>query len=227
MERVRKEDRELLRQALVEVLAEKYNDELAAAPEITGWSDSHQKAMERIIRQAAVEERKKAHRRWLVAILVAAALLLTACAAYVHRGEIRAFVEKVYDTYIHVAYHEGDEAEDNKKLEEFYTLGYVPEGYELVECVRTRAVNQCKWVTSEGNYFVFEQHDLSGVDYMVNSEFGEINVVICGEYEVYGQVAGAATYIWNDGQYAYKIKSSVAISDDTLNEMVNGLVAVE
>ena len=227
MERVRKEDRELLRQALVEVLAEKYNDELAVAPEITGWSDSHQKAMERIIRQVAVEERKKAHRRWLVAILVAAALLLTACAAYVHRGEIRAFVEKVYDTYIHVAYHEGDEAEDNKKLEEFYTLGYVPEGYELVEQITTRFVNQYRWANDAGEYLIFEQHDLAGVNYMVNSEFGEIRVVTCGEYEVYGQAAGAATYVWNDGRYAYKIKSSVAISDDALNEMVNGLVAVK
>ena len=154
-------------------------------------------------------------------------LLLTACAAYVHRGEIRAFVEKVYDTYIHVAYHEGDEAEDNKKLEEFYTLGYVPEGYELVSQVCSKFMNRYEWTHCDGSYIVFEQHDLSGVDYMVNSEFGEINVVICGEYEVYGQVAGAATYVWNDGRYAYKIKSSVEIPDGTLNEMVNGLVAVE
>ena len=227
MGNVNQTDRELFRRALQEAFIRKFDRELENCPFSTTCSEAHTRCMQEILAQSSRTERRKDRRKWVVALLVAAALLLTACTVYAYREEIRAYIERVFSTHITITYVEETDGEVADTLAEMYTLGYVPEGYELVSQVRMPSVNQYRWKNEKGEDLVFEQYDLSGADYIVNSESGEISVIICGEYEVYSQVAGVTTYVWNDGRYAYKIKSSVAISDGTLNGMVNSLVAVE
>lgn len=223
MRRVIESDRELFRKALIEVFAEKYDNALAKSDDDVVCSEAHMRAMEEIVAQAVRSGQKKNRRRWLITLLVAAALLLSACTVYAYRGEIRGYVEKIYDEYVHVTYRDSDEAGREGEIEEFYTLGYVPEGYKFDERVCTRFSNQCKWVLENEDYLYFEQYDLTVVNFLMNLEEGETNMHICGEYEVYCWIHSKAVYVWNDGQYAYKIKSSSPISKEELTRMVNSL----
>ena len=182
------------------------------------------RAMEEIVAQAVRSGQKKNRRRWLITLLVAAALLLSACTVYAYRGEIRGFVEKIYDEYVHVTYRDSDEAGREGEIEEFYTLGYVPEGYELVEQVSRTFLNKYKWETSDGEFLVFEQYDLSGASFLMDVEGGDTNMLINIGHEVYCWVEDTAVYVWNDGQYAYRINSSHLIPYDELNKLINGLV---
>ena len=182
------------------------------------------RAMEEIIAQAVRSGQKKNRRRWLITLLVAAALLLSACTVYAYRGEIRGFVEKIYDEYVHVTYRDSDEAGREGEIEEFYTLGYVPEGYELVEQVSKTFLNKYMWETSNGDFLIFEQYDLSNADFLMDSEDGDTSMLFFGEYAVYCWDSNMAVYMWNDGQYVYKIKSDYPISDDELGKLINNLV---
>lgn len=227
MGHVSRADRELFRKALIEVFAEKYDNALAESDDDVVCSEEHMRAMDEIVAQVVKSGKKKNRRKWLITWLVAAALLLSACTVYAYRGEIRGFIEKVYDEYIHVTYRDVDKAGGEGEIEEFYTLGYVPDGYTLVFQERTIFANQYRWEFASGDYIVFEQHNVSGVDFSIDSEDGEKSTIICGEYEVYCWARNTAVYVWNDGQYAYKIKSSCPLSDDLLIKMVDSLTVEE
>ena len=224
MGRVIESDRELFRKALIEVFAEKYDNALAKSDDDVVCSEAHMRAMEEIVAQAVRSGQKKNRRRWLITLLVAAALLLSACTVYAYRGEIRGFVEKVYDEYVHVTYRDSDEVGWEGEIEEPYTLGYVPDGYELVEQVSRTFLNKYMWETPDGDVLVFEQCDLSGVSFLMDSAGGNTNMLINSGHEIYCWFDDTAVYVWNDGQYAYRINSPYLISDDELTKLINGLV---
>lgn len=226
-DRVNKLDRVLFRKALIEVFAEKYDGALADSSVNESCSAEHEHAIKEIVARAVKSDRRKIGRKWLIAILVAALLLLSACVAYVCRGEIRDFIEKAYDKYIRVAYNDGGDIEDNNVLASHYTLGYVPEGYNLAYQIDTPFTSKYKWETSSGDSLVFEQHALSGVNFSLDTEEGEKFVFVHKKYEVYCWISDAEVCLWNDGLYAYKIKSSQILSNDQIKMMIDGMVLAE
>lgn len=223
---VSRTDRELFRKALIEVFAEKYDNALAESDDVVVCSEEHMRAMDEIVAQAVKSGQKKNRRKWLITLLVAAALLLSACTVYAYRGEIRDLVEKVYDKYICVTYREGNEVGRDDMLTAFYTLGYVPDGYELVDHINTRFLNQYRWESADGGYLVFEQFDLSVVNFSMDSEDGDTAVIVCDDCEVYCWIRDVAVYMWNDGEYAFKIQSSDILTQDMVDRLVRGLVSV-
>ena len=223
MEKVNRTDRELFRRALTEAFIRKFDRELEDCPFDGTCSDQHVRAMEAIVADGIKAEQIKKRKTWIVALLVAAAVLMTACTVYAYRGEIRDFIEKVYEERIRVTYYDADKEPKAGIITEFYTLGYVPEGYVLKNEQRFPTVNNCSWENKQGNYIIFEQHILDGFNSSMDSEHGHTNVIICGEFEVYCLLAEVSNYMWNDGVYAYKIRSSEKISDDELAQIISGL----
>ena len=220
MERVNRTDRELFRKALSEAFIRKFDRELRDCPFSADCSAEHTRAMEAIVAEAAQSKKRKA---WIVALLVAAAMLLTACTVYVYRGEIRDFIEKVYEEHIRVTYHEDDQAPKTGVITEFYTLGYVPEGYVLKSEQCLANVTQSMWVNQQSEYITFEQHILDGANFFMDSEHGQTNIIICGDVEVYCLITNSSCYTWNDGVYVYRIYSSEILSDDELEQIISGM----
>ena len=118
--RMNKTDKMLFRQALIEAFVRKYERELNECQETAVCSEAHTRRMNEIISQSAQRERRKDHRKWIVALLVAAALLLTACSVYAYQDEIRSFIEKVYEDYIKVTY--DDESENKIALDDIRAI---------------------------------------------------------------------------------------------------------
>lgn len=223
MERVNQADRELFAKALSEAFIQKFDSELEDCPFSTDCSDAHTRAMEDIAADGIKAEQSRKRKAWIVALLVAAAVLMTACTVYAYRGKIRDFMEKVYEERIRVTYYDADQKLKTGNITEFYTLGYVPEGYVLKSEQQFSATNKIKWVDEQGNYIIFEQHILDGSNYSMDSEYGQTGVIICGEYEVYCLITDVPCYTWNDGVYAYKISSSKEVSDDELSRIIAGM----
>lgn len=227
MEKVNRTDRELFRRALTEAFIRKFDRELEDCPFSADCSDQHVSRMEAIMTDGlkAIQSRKR--KSWVVALLVAAALLLTACTMYAYRGEIRDFIEKVYEERIRVTFYEPDKEIEYSIITKYYTLGYVPKGYVLESEQRYPAANRSKWINPQGDYLTFEQHVLDGSNYSMDSEYGQANVIICGEFEVYCLISDISHYTWNDGAYAYKIWSSEILSEDELARMISELQIVQ
>ena len=218
-------DRMLLRQALTQAFTEKFEEELAVCGETAECSEEHTRRMEAMIRRQARSQRRKTVGKWVAAILVAAALLLTAITVGAHYKEIKAFFEKIYEDYIHLAFNEGEQVPEDEGLAVRYMLGYVPEGYTLQRVDSVGAANYSEWWNEAGEYLIFKQCVLQGSDAFLDGESGETAIIQCGEYAVYCRAHGtsACTYVWNDGEYAYTLVASKTLTEETLALMLGSI----
>ena len=222
-------DRMLLRKALTQAFAEKFDEELAVCGMTAACSEEHTRRMEAMLRRQARSQRRKTVGKWVAAILVAAALLLTAITVGAHYKEIKAFFEKIYEDHIHLTFNEGEHVPENEELDKRYTLGYVPEGYTLKRTETYGQTNYYQWENADGEYIVFEQYGLLQYNGFLDSEAGESAIIRYSEYEVYCKIqgTGACTYIWNDGEYAYMLLTSNSLSEDTLERILSGILEAE
>lgn len=224
--RMNKTDKMLFRQALTEAFVRKYERELNECQETAVCSEAHTRRMQEIINQSAQRERRRDRQKWIVALLVAAALLLTACSVYAYHDEIRSFIEKVYEDYIKVTYNSGEEMPNAGKLADKYSLSYVPEGYVLTKELYLPSVNKYEWSNAEGQYITFEHCEIDKANFMLDVEIGETTIISCDKYDVYCRSSDNYTYIWNNGAYSFKITSSVSLAEETLVHMIESIQIV-
>lgn len=217
-------DRELFKKALSEAMAQKYDEELAGCEENAICSQKHYDKMQKIIGRNICHPKKRLTKKSLIAIIVAAALLLTGCtAAYIYRDEIRDFVEEIYEEFIKLTY---DDEEQNPVggIKEQYELTYVPEGYEKTNEKITPIFVHYEYENGDGEKITFSQNPLDGSNFYFDSEQGYTKVYEYGEYKIYCRILDSTYhYTWNNGIYSLTINSSVALTNDELNSIVDGI----
>ena len=119
---------ELFKQAISEGLSEKLDSVVNSYTDEIVCSEKHRLAMRTIVYGKAETKRTwSPKKRRIIAILVAAALLLTSCAV-IFRNEICEIVGEFFAKYVY----SGDET-GMETIEEVYELTYLPEGYGLKE----------------------------------------------------------------------------------------------
>lgn len=222
-------EKQLFKNAILEALSQKYEQELAECREDAKCSKGHYLRVSEItgIPLARVMGKRRSLRRTFVAVLIAAALLLAGCTAYVYRNTIKEFFEEIYDTHIKVFY-SGEQTDNELYIKEFYSLSYVPEGYQLVREVKNEVCVQYIWESQTGNTLVFEQKLIKESDYFIDSD---VENMLCTEYNgisVYLRSNNNVwLYLWNDGKYAMSIDSEQKLSDDELKKIIDGIVILE
>ena len=218
-----KEARELFGKALAEAFAEKFDEELAACEETAACSQEHYDKMQKIINSSRSAPKRKFSRKSLVAIIIAAALLLTGCAAYICRNEIRDFVEDVYEKFVRLTYSEGDK-QSTPKISEVYELTYIPGGYELVEENKNPLITFYKFENEKGEFLTFQQDVLDKTNSGLDGEDGNTQLHEFSGFKIYCRVLDTSShYIWNDGEYSLRLTSSVALDEAELKEIVLGI----
>ena len=219
-------ERQLFKKAILEALSQQYEQELAECKEDAKCSKAHYIRMSEItgIPLTRLMRKRKGFKRTFVAILIAAALLLAGCTVYVYRDEIRDFIEEFYDTYIKVTY-TAEQMENKVYIEEFYSLSYVPEEYELVseykDILRTKYI----WETTSGNMIIFEQLLVDGAYMVYDTEEGNRKVINCGDIVIYSYANNDHyRYMWNDGKYTMSLYSNEQLVEEWLKAILDGLI---
>ena len=216
-------DRELFRQALTEAFTRKFDEELAASPEEFLCSEQHLRRMKAIMERHAVMERLQARKRKLIVLLLAAVLLLlTACTVYSLRGKIRAFIETACDEHVRVTYQDVERIYDDDPFDEYYTLGYVPEGYIIKEDICTRSIRKVEWHNEDNNYIVFEQRILDSSHYLHVEQYEPV-VVLPDGTRIYHRHTTVSVFLWNDGIYAYKLETSEVFTIDQIIKIIESV----
>ena len=219
-------DRGLFGQALTDAWSHKYRLERIQCNETADCSQEHIAKMCSIV-QAAQRRDRKGRKAWVVALLVAAALLLTGCSVYALSEDVRNFVEELFDEYV-VVFFEGEESypEEYYSIEEYYVMTWDPENYDKVFETRTRGTNSVKWEKGEKDYLMFSQQAIAGTASALDSEEGAVT----SEIEIGGHTVhcrdGAENhyYVWNDGRYVFTISGSQALDEQTLADMMASIV---
>ena len=218
-----KEARELFGKALAEAFAEKFDEELAACEETAACSQEHYDKMQKIINSSCSAPKRKFSRKSLVAIIIAAALLLTGCAAYICRNEIRDFVEDVYEKFVRLTYCESDK-QSTPKIDEVYELTYVPDGYELVEEIINPVKVLYEFENQEGALLIFKQVVLDKTNYGFDVEEGNTLLYEFNGFKIYcRELDTSLHYIWNDGEYSLRLTSSITLDEAELEKIVLGI----
>ena len=214
-----KSNLELFKQALNEAVSNKFDKMADECPEEIVCSERHKLAMRTIIYGKADTSRAWSPRvKRIIAILVAAALILTSC-GIIFRNQIREIFEEFY---VKLTYEANEES--NKNIDEVYVLGYVPEGYvlerEKVESLRITY----KFVNETGDVLYFEQRALTNSEYYIDSESGYSKIEEIEEFDVYYRFTDTLiNYVWSNETYSMTIKSSVQLSNEEIISILNGI----
>ena len=214
---------ELFQQALNEGLSNRFD---SLAEEYTGeivCSRKHKLAMRTIVYGKASGARAWSPRmRRVVAVLVAAALLLTSC-GIIFREEIREVFEELF-----VSLYFKDDSEAPRTLEEIYTLGYVPEGYVLDQELMGNSMNEHIFVNEKGDKLIFDQSIIDGTEFVIDSEEGYSEFVSVGEKRVYYRFSGEHHhYVWSDGKYVMSIMTEEDFPKEEIIRIIEEMTTKE
>ncbi len=220
--------KEKFSRAMIDAYAEKYREGLAVSASESGdFSRAHAHRMSSILgsRIKYVPDKRTKFKRAVAAALIAAALLLAGCTAIVYRDKIGDFFTTVYETYIKGSFAE-EEVTNNEVIEEYYTLSYVPEGYELVEETRSVLNARCVWTNDKEISIIFTQTPIDSIKYTIDGEHGITNILTYGQFTIYCRtIDNTGYYIWNNEKYAFSIYSDTEINEDEIIKIIDNITA--
>ena len=162
--------------------------------------------------------------RFVFLALIVASLSFVSCSVYAYREEIRDFIEEIYDEHIKVTFDDSKGQGSSSYIAEVYSLGYVPEGYELVDKTVNPLSVQYEWRNLDNDVIIFRQLNLDDTNFTLDNESGYIAVLRHGNYEIYCSVYGDLyDYIWNDGKYGFMLQSTIEMDFDELVSILDSV----
>lgn len=215
-----KSNLELFKQAISEGLSEKFDSVVDNCTEEIVCSDQHKLAMRTIIYGKGDTKKSLSPKmKRIIAIIVAAALLLTSCAVIFH-NEIREVIEEFF---VKLTYSGDGTGSDT--IEEVYELTYLPDGYNLTD--KNVRPLRIKWeYTNENNDMIkFEQRILNRSDFHVDSESGYSQIKEIEKFDVYYRFTDKYHhYIWHNSKYSFTINSTTPLSNEQIVLIIDGVV---
>ena len=233
--------------ALTAAALSRYGELLAADPEPVSFSGEYRAAVARLTRNAGRRTWKYVNTAWkrvLIAVILMALLAATVVAAVpaLREGLIR-FLTHDNGSAFSFEFTQEDLARAPKEIETYYTLGYVPEGYVLVDVNYGPTLSNQIYSDSESNILFFEQAVLW--DYR-NNECGTVanktidsenisstddllingcNVVVIRYSPSAG--GGGLCLLWTDYNYFYSVfvnhSAAYLISNEEIVKIVSNL----
>lgn len=224
------EELELFRKALLEARLRKSQQMIDADTGEVTFTKKHLRKMQYIINSDRTPLRCTFHSRKkkrILAVLIAAAILLIgSIAVYANRDAIIRFTQKIFGNHTKVSYSiQDNDSYVPSRIEQEYTLTYVPEGYELMNSMSNLIFVWAEWKNETGDYLRFGQSVINGGIHGLDNESSISEQIQIGEFEVCSShhISSVSTYIWTDGMYVYKIECHTDISLEELARIMSGI----
>ena len=149
------------------------------------------------------------------AILIAIGLFCgLSIGVYAVREPIVEFFLNVKEKFSEVFFNQEDIEKAPKTIETVYTLGYVPEGYELIEENITKYTVNYIWKNSDGMYINFSQYTLKNISAMDTEDSNCNTMYIDNIKVVYSEKFQTKNYFWNTDEYAFSLQITAPTTDD-------------
>ena len=223
--------RELFCRALWQAFEEKRDEELALCDPPFEPSARHLYKVSRILGVDVQKETEKRyyHKKRALAILLAAALLLaSAVTVYAYRGAIFGFIEKMFEDHVEVGF-DGVPEDAPSVIEEVYTLGYVPQGFELMDIYADEWEVDYTFKNERGDMLAFWQTPL-GINtiFGVNDEYNDTEIRTFGKSQVYCRLSSdGCAFLWRDEKYAMQILTTIPFTDEEILAIIDGIYIKE
>ena len=216
-----KSNLELFKQALAEGVSNKFDSIANCCTDEIVCSERHALTMRTII-YGKVESRRylSLNMRRIIAILVAAALLLTGC-GIIFRNEIR---EIIREGFIKLTYSE--QSNTGTVIEEIYEFTYVPEGYYLIDTHTLSTMIKYDYMSDNGSTIEIGQWRIDS-SVFIDGENGYTEIMKINDMSIYYRPTKELfNYLWTCDQYFIEIVSTSEISSNDLRQIINGMVKI-
>lgn len=143
------------------------------------------------------------------------------------RKPVVEFIVNVYERFVEIFFGEEDVAEAPCEMDTIYTLGKVPEGYELVERKLQKTSVRFVWKDDKGNSIKFSQSIFDGkttVDYE-DSMYELMNIFDTKVISI--DKFGEKRLFWNSGDYAFLVRVPNDFSLEDCAELIESLVSID
>ena len=217
MSKKTKTGREVLEEALL-ISCSDYYDQFPSYEGEIDPGEEYEKAM-----NALIQRSKKPKPRYFntlskrVAGIAAALLIVFGCSMTVSavRLPFVEFLSNTYDKYVEIFFDSSDIEKAPSVIETVYTLGYVPEGYEMESKLIERYRANFSWKNKNGNSIEFNQYVLDGTIHIDYEQSDILLIEENGAYIYFKEAYGLKTYYWNNNEYQFCLQ---IIDDDISTE---------
>ena len=212
---------ELYKQAIAEALSKRF-DSIAEGytGEIT-HSEKHKLAMRAIVygkvEDISVKKTKRLKSSHIIAIIIAAALLLTSCGIIFRRQ-----ISKIFREH-YVVLHFGEDGSYGKLREEVYILTYLPEGYSLKSEIINKVTVRYRYTNENDEFIEFEQDSIAGIS-CLDTENSSSEIINILGYDIYHNRSELYDYyLYSDGKYRIIFRTSIELSNEELCALIEGI----
>ncbi len=164
-----------------------------------------------------------------VAGFAAAMLIAFSCSMTVKaiREPVVEFFANIYEKFVEIFFEEDDIAKAPDTIETVYTLGYVPEGYELIEQKIANSGVDFTWQNSKGEIICFSQDILRG-EATLDYEDSNYSIVYISDIKIaYVDKWGHRALFWNTSSYAFSMVVSMDLSLEECIHLIESMTSMQ
>ena len=189
-------------------------------------SEAFNEKMRALIRDPRIASSGRGLGRKTIALLIAAAVLislLTACACI---PKIRGFFVEFYEDHIRISKH--DENPSQSDIETYYMPSLIPDGYEETHYVVDYNSNMHTWQNGDAG-IAFSQDIPTNDVFTMDTEECETHTFVIDGIEYFCTIReGLYKAIrWSDGTYLYLLSCPYDISLDFMKEMIKSMEEID
>ena len=181
------------------------------------FSEAFERKMNRLIskdNRIRISTRRKISKALIAALIAIIVLLTGLMSVSASREKIVEFIERVFSTNTQITLSENS-APTPETIETAYTLGYVPEGFELKQYDADDFSVLAIWENKIGEEIVFTQ-DILNIDLSIDNEHSYRTIEING-YKAYLLYDKFETIMcFSDGEYWFKIIVPKELKDEII-----------
>ena len=161
--------------------------------------------------------------KWVIAIALSVALILTGCAIK-FREKIAGFFTEIFGSTIEMTYADQENAKVN--IDDPYEFTYVPDGYVLESSqIESSTVHRYIFVNGDGLRLICDQIAPGSSAMGVYNDNKTPEIYKIGEYEIYCKsYTRTSLYIWNKDGYTFMVTSDKELTIEDITYIVHGVV---
>lgn len=214
----------LFKKALTEGLSNKIDLVTDGYTAEVKCTKKHTIAMRTILRGKMPGEHINTPRlKWVIAIALSVALILTGCAIK-FREKIAGFFTEIFGSTIEMTY--ADTKNAKTTIEEEYEFTYVPDGYVLESSqTESSTVHRYIFVNGDGLRLICDQIAPGSSVMGVYNDNKTPEIYKIGEYEIYCKnYSDSSVYVWHNAGYVFMMSSDRELTNEEITAIVTGAV---
>lgn len=224
-----KEQRDLLKEAFLQVYVEEYDSFVAAGTDVV-FSEKFEKKSQKLINHLdSYWTYMSKHSKRFLTVLIAAILLFTSTMSVTaFRKSILDFAINVYETFTEIFFEEKQtlSAGENDTIETVYSLTYLPEGYTEISSEISQDFVYRKFQKQENAHLIFKQMPLSS-KISSDTESTTFRELRLANRNIYiSSNKGQDVIIWHDDQCFCMLICAPSLNLSEIEKIIVGITVI-